>query len=332
MSIQISGRVVEGGKDPYVICAIDNNWKTIDDALASIAEAHTAGANAVKFSMYDYQSLYGIPKDKKAAYDQSNDLSEDWIPNLKAQCDRIGIDLIVSVCNPDHVRIVDPYVNAHHVSSGDINYVSLLRELVRIRKPVFLHVGCASNTEIQYALSILDTTPVILMYGVDSHPEPAKQVDLTLIDQLKVFCDHVGFFDLTTDSVYLPYAAMKFHKACVIEKHMTTIKGATADYKYSLDLAGFKTMVERLRGKGKGFLGRAEMEHNMLMKRKRRLIATANIKLGEILRFDKNFGMYASPKSDSTGRPAIEYMDLDGKAAAKDIDIGEPLAKGSFVE
>jgi N,N'-diacetyllegionaminate synthase len=325
-AIQIGGHYLECGKDPYIICAIDNNFSEFNDMKESINQAKIVGADAVKFSMYDYDSLYGIPKTKKTLYEEKYEVSEEMIAPLKAHCDKIGIDFLVSVFAPEKVRSIDPHVNAHHITSREIGYVPLLRELYRIRKPVFMHVGCATATEISFALSILDTTPVILMYGVESTPEAAQFIDITLIDSLKKLGSHVGFFDKSLDPVYLPYAAVTYHGACVVEKHMNAIQGVTPDHKFSLTPADFKTMVDKIRGKSRGLLGCKGPETNMLLKHKRRLVATSLVRQGETLRFNKNFGMYSLLKPEREGMHAIEYLEVDGKKANKDLEIGAAIA------
>jgi sialic acid synthase SpsE len=195
-------------------------------------------------------------------------------------------------------------------------------------KPVFLSTGAATETEIKMAVSQLVSVPVVIMYCISSYP--AKTVDLTVLDKLKLFSPFVGFSDHTTDAVYLPYAAYKFHGACVIEKHFNACKELTPDSPHSLSPTEFRLMVDRIRGKSEGRIGPSPEEQDMILRGKRRLVATEDIKRGDLFRRGQNFGPFRSLALDTKGMNPWNASMLHGKAASRDIQRGEGIGLSDF--
>jgi sialic acid synthase SpsE len=324
--IQIGQRSVSSKDPAFIIAEIGSNWRTIDDAIASIQAAKDAGADAAKFQLFCHKSLYGFAGDKK--HDTAHDLPIDWLPKLKQACEQVRIEFMCTAFSPEHARLVNPYVSAHKVASSDVNHVSLLKCLDQFGKPVIISTGAASETEVQMALLLAPSVPKALMYCVASYP--AKSVDLTLIDKLRGLCPDVGYSDHTTDSSYIPYAAVKFHGACIVEKHFTAIDGASPDSGHSLNPSQFKAMVDKIRGNRTGYLGPTSEETDMVLRHKRRLIAIAAIKKGEVFKFDKNFGSYRSKKLDTAGLSPLMYDSVSGRFAARDIEVGDAIGAGDF--
>lgn len=321
--MHIGGFELQMGGQPYIIAHLGYSFKTYEDILIAIGHAKDAGANAFCIDILDYKATYGMEPNARSAYDASNEIQIDWLQQLKGRSDQCGIDFMCCATNPLHIRAIDPFVLSHKISAADINHISLLREIDKLGKPVFMDVGAASSIEIEMAKSILNV-PVIFMYSVIGLP--ARVVDLTLIDTLGTYGKYVGYSDNTEDHIYIPYAASKYHKACVIEKKMGNAHGGT----HALSSSKFKIMVDRIRGRRKGILGATPEETPMVIRYKRRLIATEYIKSGDMLRFDKNFGAYSSVNIDMNGLSPL-YMDqINGKYAAKDIEAGKSICITDF--
>lgn len=314
---------------PYIIAEVGSNFTNLEDCINSVRAAAQAGANAVKFQLFDHKSLYGIEQTRGGyGYDPKFELHPEWLRPIKNECDRARINLLCTVFNADLVRTVDQYVSAHKVASSDIAYEPLLAEMSKLSKPVILSTGAATETEIKLALATLSNVPVCLLYCVANYP--AKNVDLTVIDRLKAFSKPVGFSDHTLDYIYLPYAAVKHHGAIVIEKHFTAISELTPDSGHSLNPDQFKLMVDKIRGKVQSQIGPIDEERDMLLKAKRRLIATEAIKKGDMFRKGKNFGMYRALYNDTKGLDPWNSSLINNRLATRDIEAGEPIGVGDF--
>lgn len=327
--MRIGGFEIVPGGQPYIVAEVGSNFQGFDDCILSIKKAAECGANAVKFQMFDHKQLYGFPKTKASAYQEQYELQIDWIPRLKQQCDLSTVDFMVSVFDPQLVRVVDRHVYAHKIASSDLNYEELLFEINRMGKPVFVSCGAATQAEIKMAATSLSSVPVCFLYCVAAYP--AKAVDLTLIDQMRVFGQYIGFSDHTTDAIYIPYAANKFHGAVVIEKHFTAINAMTPDSGHSLSPADFKLMVDRIRGKRQAFIGPTPEEQDMILRHKRRLVATEVIKKGDLYRQNKNFGSFRSMHIDTKGMSPWNASYVNGKTASRDMEIGEGIGSGDFL-
>src|SRR5688572_30128176 len=122
---------------PYFIAEVGSNWGSLDDCFKSIQLASAAGADAVKFQLFDQHALYGVDRDVAL----SGVLDPEWLPKLKQKANSVGIDFMCSAFSPELVDAVDPYVHAHKVASCEMTHVRILEKLRHIGKPVILSTG-----------------------------------------------------------------------------------------------------------------------------------------------------------------------------------------------
>ena len=55
----------------------------------------------------------------------------DWTPILKEACDKAGIDYFSSPYDFDAIDMLDPYVPAYKIGSGDITWPETLEHMAR---------------------------------------------------------------------------------------------------------------------------------------------------------------------------------------------------------
>ncbi len=331
---------------PFIVCEIGSNWQTLQHCLDSVTQAKLCGADAVKLQAYSWPALYGIdqisvvgtipdgmavPRWKKMA----GELPLDWLPALKAQADREGIEFMCTAFSPELIAVVDPYVSVHKVASSDLNYPQLLEAVGKCGKPVLLSTGAASEADIGRALDILDNLDcdTVLLYCVASYP--ARTVDLRIMQLLEERFDiDVGFSDHTTDILGAPVVACAWG-AMVLEKHVTFFPELdTPDRPHSLTGEEFKLMVDHIRGTREPVIGPTIEEKAMVLRHRRRLIATTNVVVGEILRYGENYGAYRALEDDDHGLTPFlwnhEHWGPEGKPAARAITKGKGVGPGDF--
>ena len=313
------GNFVLGSK-PFIIAEIGSNWRDLDDCIESIKVAKDAGADAVKFQLFNWQSLYGI--DKKMApswYDKAYELQVDWLPNLRQSCDQQRIQLMVSAFGSDLAEKVDQYVHCHKIASSEITNVELLETVAGFGKPVFLSTGGASSAKIELALGILEGNSVVLNYCVGAYP--AHGSDLFKLGKLAEYGHPVGFSDHSNDFIYLPRAAVENHGAVAIEKHLTCIRANTPDSAHSLRPDQFKTMCEVLHGQRKTTLNPTKEESDMVLRHQRRLVVTSDVKKGGTI----EFGAYRSMNPSADGINPFQSETFLDAVAARDLKAGQTL-------
>lgn len=304
--------------NPYIIAEIGSNWTSLEDCLHSIIQAKLAGANAAKFQLYTSHALYGID------YFMKWSLPIAWIPQLKDQCDRVGIDFMCSAFSPELIDVVHPFVKVHKVASSEMCHVRMLECLNQIGKPVILSTGAQTVSDIHSALNIFKNVPVTLMYCVSAYP--AYEIDLDIIDKLKErFNIPVGFSDHSIDYLNLPFFAWKTYNVPIIEKHFKAIDAQTPDSEHSLNRDQFRKMVQKIKGEYVSVIGPTPSEKDMILRHKRRLIAIKSIKRGDILEEGYNFGIYRSLMDDSKGMVPFAIDSFIHKKALVDIEAGHGI-------
>ena len=325
MAIQVGKHTIGVNCKPFIIAEIGSNWHSIEDCMRSIEAAKKAGADAVKFQAFTFESLYGLGKSHTPiTYSKAYELPLEMVSRLKNHADKCNIEFMCTAFDPDTLKSLDPYINAVKIASSDLNYIELLQTAAKMRKPIFLSTGGATEAAITAAMSHLNGCQVVLMYCVAAYPAP--NVNLFAIDEMKKISPLVGFSDHTTDPMYLPLAAVKNHGAVAIEKHFSVVGSDTPDGYHSLDERDFAVMANFLNGVKKPSIGPLECERDMLLKHKRRLICIKEIKEGDRFVYKENYGVYRSLLPDLSGLSPYLAKEINGSKARIAIEPGQPIS------
>src|SRR4030066_1729152 len=136
MEIKIGAHTIGNGHPAYFIADIAANHDgDLERARMLIHLAREAGADAAKFQNfrapeivtdYGFRTLGGQVSHqatwKKSVFEvyQEASIPFEWTPVLKATCDEVGIDYFSSPYDFDAIDMLDPYVPAYKIGSGDI--------------------------------------------------------------------------------------------------------------------------------------------------------------------------------------------------------------------
>jgi N-acetylneuraminate synthase len=256
-------------------------------------------------------------------------LQVDWLPKLRAEADKNGLEFMCTAFSPELLDTVDPFVSVHKIASAELTHVRLLESVAKTGKPVFLSIGASGTYDIAQSLAKLEGVPVVLLYCVAAYP--AEEIDLGLIDKLRdaLSSGLVGYSDHSRDVLVVPVEAAR-RGACVIEKHFTAIDADTPDRAHSLDVDRFRRMVDAIRGKRQGAIGATREERDMVLRHNRRLIATRDIVPGEVLREGENFGIFRSLKDDTKALSPWLIDRVIGQTAKNAIKAGDGIGPGDF--
>ena len=159
---------------------------------------------------------------------------------------------------------------------------------------------------------------VTILHCTTEYPAPLKEINLNAMQTMRTaFGLKTGYSD-HSKGITIPIAATAMG-ATVIEKHFTldrTLSGP--DHSSSLEPDELKVMIKSIRivekSMGDGLKGPMSSELNNIAIARKSLIATKNIKKGEIFTEDN-----MTVKRPGTGVSPMEYWDMIGKVAQSDI-------------
>ena len=309
MELQIGNHRIGLNHPTYFIADISANHDgQLERAKMLIRLAKEAGADAAKFqnfrapkivSDYGFKSMGGQvshqAKWKKSVYRVYEEASipYEWTPILKAECDAVGIDYFSSPYDFDAVDMLEPYVPAYKIGSGDIDWIEELEYIARKGKPVFLATGAADIGDVQRAVhTVLAHNPQLVLMQCNTNytgsVENFKHVHLNVLKTYRAMFPNVvlGLSDHTPGhAAVLGAVALG---ARVVEKHFTddnTREGP--DHAFALDPIAWEEMVRRTRelemALGDGDKRVAENERETVILQRRCLRAARDIRAGEVI-------------------------------------------------
>jgi N-acetylneuraminate synthase len=348
MEIQIGTHVVGEDHPTYFIAEISANHDgDIERARMLIHLAKEAGAQAAKFqnfrapkivSDYGFRAMVGQvshqAKWKKSVLEVYQDASIpfEWSPILKEECDKAGIDYFSSPYDFDAIDMLDPYVPAYKIGSGEINWPEALERIARKGKPVLLATGASTIGEVQRAVHILlAINPQLILMQCNTNYtaslENFKHIHLRVLTTYRRMFPQVilGLSDHTFGHATTLGAVTM--GARVIEKHFTDDNARVGpDHPFSMTLQSFREMVDRTRelecalGSADKFV--AENEMDTVIVQRRCLRAARDIHAGEV--FTRAMIDVLRPATPGAITP-YEVETVIGTRALRDISMGQEL-------
>lgn len=347
-AVKMGKKMIGDGHSTFIIAEMA--WShdgSVENARKIIKAAAEAKADAVCFhitSIKDYmipeyktgKGRVSAGKESRPIYEYLSNinLSKNAWQELFPYAKRLGL-LICTMCNDlpsvNFTSRLRP--DAYIISPASLCEETLVREVARKKKPVFLRIGGAHLGEVEWAISIIKEAGnenIILIHGFQSYPTKLEDMHLRLIPTLKkAFLLPVGFADHTNGgselALVVPLIALPFG-ANVIEKHLTHDRSfGGEDFESALDPDVFKKFVRNLRNIEKTFgspfvrpLSKTELKYRQIARK--RTVANKNMKKGEKLTKDK----IAFKRSDEGVFPK-EAKFLLGRTIKKDIKKNEPI-------
>jgi len=348
MELKIGNTLIGDNHPTWFIADIAANHDgNLERAKHLIHLAHEAGADAAKFQNFrgpEIVSDYGFShmnaqvshqaKWKKSVtqvYDEAS-VPFDWTPILKEECDKVGITYFSAPYDFDAIDMLDPFVPAYKIGSGDITWIEACLRMARKGKPVLLATGASTIGDVQRAVdAILPVNPqLVLMQCNTNYTAADGNFDSIHLNVLKVYRKMwpdliLGLSDHTHGhATVLGAVALG---ARVVEKHFTDDNHREGpDHAFAMNPTSWAEMVtatrqlERAMGSANKTI--AENEHDTAVVQRRCLRAAQDIKAGQTL----------TRETIDVLRPAtpgaIMPYDIDlvvGRVARQDIPAGQEL-------
>jgi len=242
-----------------------NNLQTAKDLIYSAKES---GADYAKFQAWTVDNFInkeafdnlkiGHQKNwNKSVYDTYKEfqLNEDWIPILYDECNKVGIEFLLSCYDIDKIDQFDKYVKTWKIGSGDIDYIPMLEKIASKGRPVFLGCGAANDTEIVKAFNILRSndyyTDIVLFQCNTNYSSNDKEnIRFLNLNWFWYNPDDCSFWETCKTGLSdhsksdIPIIASIALGVRYIERHLKLAENSSPDNAFSLNPIEWKHMTE----------------------------------------------------------------------------------------
>ena len=252
----------------YFIADIGANHDgSLDKAIELINQVSLNGGSAAKFKHFSASTIvskYGFSKIgmqshqskwKKTVYQTYQDASInlEWTSRLKKECDKCGIDFLTSPYSMELVDLVDKYIPAYKIGSGDINWKQIVQHIAKKNKPVILATGASTLKDVSNAIGWIkkyNKRIAVLQCNTNytGSKDNFKFINLNFLKTLKTRFKNIqiGLSDHTPGDVTVLGAISLGAK--IIEKHFTLDNSLDGpDHKFAMNPKTWKKMIERSR-------------------------------------------------------------------------------------
>ena len=318
-----------------------NHNGNLQNALDAVVEAKKCGADIVKFQAFRAElnllknapmADYQIKNTKKTTSQlemlRELELTEEDFKAISDLCEVLNIEFMATAFDlPSLKMLMKLGVKRLKVPSGEIDNVPLLIEISKAKLPVIVSTGMSEADDIEFAVMMLEQHgcfDITLLQCTSQYPCPVEFVNLASIDFLaRKFNKCAGLSDHTTSEDIPAFSV--YCGACIIEKHFTLDNSLPGpDHEASLNPNAFSRMVKNVRAaeaiyghKGKMVLN---VEQNTKKVARKSIVASCNIKKGDIFTFD-NLTM----KRPSGGLSGKKWPDIIGTVSNKDYSADEQI-------
>lgn len=353
MNIKIGKNIIGENRPTYFIADIAANHDgSLDRAKMLIRLAKEAGADAAKFQNFQAQKIvsdYGFTHmnaqvSHQAKWEKS--VSEvyasasvpfNWTPILKETCDVVGIDYFSSPYDFDVIDMLESYVPAYKIGSGDITWIEACEHIARKGKPVLLATGASDIGDVQRAVHAIMAInrQLILMQCNTNYTAADGNFDNIHLNVLKTYRTMfpnliLGLSDHTHGhATVLGAVALG---ARVVEKHFTDDNDRVGpDHPFAMNPQSWAAMVkatrqlERALGSGDKFVAANEKETVVIQRRCLR--AARTIQPGE--QVTREMVEVLRPATEGAVLP-YDIQDLIGLKALEEIQTGQELRWTQF--
>ena len=353
MTLKIGEQFIGEEHPTYFIADIATNHDgSLERAKMLIRLARDAGADAAKFQNFRAPNIvsdYGFTHmnaqvSHQATWEKS--VSEvyasasipfEWTPILQETCDEVGIDYFSSPYDFDAIDMLEPFVPAYKIGSGDITWIEACEHIARKGKPVLMATGASDIGDVQRAVhAILMINPQLILMQCNTNYTAAEEnfenIHLNVLKTYQSMFPNLvlGLSDHTHGhATVLGAVAMG---ARVIEKHFTDDNDRVGpDHPFAMNPESWAAMVKATRqlenalGSGDKFV--AENEQETVVIQRRCLRAARTIKPGEVI--SREMIDVLRPATQGAIMP-YEIADVVGLKALERIAAGQELRWTQF--
>ncbi len=348
MQIKIGNHIIDESHPTYFIADISANHDgDLERAKLLVHLAKEAGADAAKFQNFRAEKIvsdYGFTAMKEQVSHQASwkksvfqvyadaSIPFNWTPIMKEECDKVGIDYFSSPYDFEAVDYLDPFVPAHKIGSGDVDWLEMLEYIARKGKPIIVSSGAADIGDVQRAVhTLIAINPQVVLLQCNTNytasPVNFEHINLRVLNTYRTMFPQVvlGLSDHTHGhATVLGAVALG---ARVIEKHFTDDTTRIGpDHPFSMTPQTWREMVDRTRELEKA-LGSADKyitdnEKDTTIVQRGCVRAAREMKAGE--QITRDMLDVLRPATAVAIKPA-ELAHVIGTRALKDLAFGKEI-------
>lgn len=321
---------------PFIIAEIAQGYEGNEKLVELYVKAvSSSGADAIKFQIF-YADELALVDYKYYELFKSLELPFCVWEKAVRESHKSGLEFYSDVMGLLSLRKLEKIkVDGYKIHATDINNITLLKEVAKIRKKVLLSTGGCRLEEIDRAVDILKGTSVTIMHGFQAEPTSLGDNHLNKIKTLRErYKSPVGFQDHTKgDTVhafYIPFIAVGLG-ASLIEKHLTLSRAAELeDHISALTAEEFSKWAKEIKqacvslGKDRWILTEREAEYRS--KVKRAVCSSGGIKKGKTI-LEKDLSL----KRSGDLYAISDINEVIGKKSKKNISKNVAIKKGHLL-
>lgn len=340
----IAGRRIGPGYAPYIIAELSGNHNgSLDRALAIVAAAADAGADAVKLQTLtpegitmDHDGPGFVVKgglwDGRRLFDlyRETALPFEWHEPIFRFAKSRGLHAFSSVFDSAGLAFLESLdTPAYKIASLELFDLPLIREVAATGRPMIMSSGTAHLGDIELAVDAARSAGndvLAVLHCTSSYPADISEANISTIAHLaQTFGVVAGLSDHTMGTV-VSVAAVACG-AAIIEKHLTLARAdGGADAAFSMEPDEFARLVADCRSAavavGKVTYGPTPGEQLALQYR-RSLYVVKAVKAGEVFTTENVRSI-----RPGFGLPPRHLPEVLGGVAACDLERGTPLQWG----
>ncbi len=321
--IALDGRVIAPEKPVYFIADIASSHDgELARAVDLIHLAAEAGADCAKFQHFlakDIVSDAGFAALGRQSAHQANweqsvyevferyQTPRDWTDTLVKACADAGVDYMTTPYDLAALALMDPFVPAYKIGSGDISWPHFIGQVAARGKPVFLATGASDMDDVRRAVDavLAHTGQICLMQCNTNYTGDLENFDYVNLNVLRTFAGEypgmvLGLSDHTPGHAAVLGAVALGARA--VEKHFTDDNNRVGpDHGFSMNPASWAQMVARTReleralGDGQKRIEKNEREASIVQRRCLRV--KTDLPKGHVLRADDLQALRPCPKN-----------------------------------
>ncbi len=354
MAFKIRDRLIGDDVPCYITYEAGPTHSGLESAKELVRLAAAAGADAVKFQIFDPDRLvadkkqlfsYEVLVDRSTGelrtvneplYDilKRRSMSAAEWKEVKAVADEVGLAFFSTIGFPEDIDLlVEMGCDSVKIASADVNHFPLIRLAAETGMCVQLDTGSSSLADIERAVDVIVATgneKIIIHQCPSGYPARVESIHLRMIQTMKAmfpfpvaFSDHTPGWDMDVAAFALG--------ANLLEKTITKDRTTpSVEHVFSLEGADMTRFIKTIReveaamGQTRRIL--SDEEINRRNKIRRSLFAKRPLKAGQVVALaDIDF------RRPGTGIQPDALHLVEGRTLGKDVPEGQMLALEDFL-